>query len=272
MLQKPKYLAPKYGEQFKDLSIVEAYPHRPPYPTEVFDILAELITTEPQRPRHVLDVGCGIGYIARHLVERVEQLDAVDFSRHMIEQGKRLPNGDNPRLRWLYGAVEDVVLDPPYGLITAGESLHWMDWNIVLPRFAEVLLPGGYLAVVEHGMPPEPWFDTLREIIPHYSTNKDFQQDYDMIEALEQHGLFHKVGKKTTAPVPFVQSVDDYIESFHSRNGFSRERMGSSQAEAFDQEAREILLRTHSDGIMSMQVVANIVWGMPLGRELFVRA
>ena len=107
MLQKPKYLAPKYGEQFKDLSIVQAYPHRPPYPTEVFDILAGLIIAQP---RNVLDVGCGIGYIARHLVERVERLDAVDFSRHMIEHGKRLPNVDNPHLRWLYGAVEDVVL------------------------------------------------------------------------------------------------------------------------------------------------------------------
>jgi trans-aconitate methyltransferase len=262
MLQKPKYLAPKYGEQFKDLSIVEAYPHRPPYPTEVFDILAGLIIAQP---RNVLDVGCGIGYIARHLVERVERLDAVDFSRHMIEQGKRLPNGDNPRLRWLYGAVEDVVLDPPYGLITAGESLHWMDWNIVLPRFTEVLLPGGYLAIVGHDTQPESWFDTLREIIPHYSTNKDFHQDFDMIEALVQHGLFNKVGEKTTAPVPFVQSIDDYIESFHSRNGFSRERMEPTQAEAFDREARKILLRTHSDGIMSMQVVANIVWGRPLG-------
>lgn len=264
MLQKPKHLAPKYGAQFKDLSIVEAYPHRPPYPTEVFDILADLIAAEPERHRHVLDVGCGIGYIARHLVERVERLDAVDFSWHMIEQGKRLPNGDNPRLRWLYGAVEDVVLDRQYALITAGESLHWMDWTIVLPRFAEALLPGGYLAIVGHDTQPEPWFATLREIIPRYSTNKDFRQDYDMVEALEQHGLFKKVGEKTTAPVPFVQSVGDYIESFHSRNGFSRERMEPTQAEAFDQEAREILLRMHSDGIMSMQVVANVVWGMPL--------
>jgi len=30
-----------------------------------------------------------------------------------------------------------------------------------------------------------------------------------------------------------------------------------------EKEAREILLRTYSDGIMSMQVVANIVWGRP---------
>ena len=259
MLQKPKHLGPEYGAVFQDRSVVEAYSYRPPYPAEVFAILAGLITGEP---RHVLDVGCGIGYIARHLVERVERLDAVDLSHHMLEEGKRLPNGDNPRLRWLYGAAESVELDPPYALITAGESLHWMDWNIVLPRFAEMLLPGGYLAIVSHDAPANPWFETLREIIPRYSTNKDFKE-YDMLKALEQHDLFTKVGEKTTAPIPFVQSIEDYIESFHARNGFSRERMGPELAAAFDEEARKILLRSYPDGIISFQDVAEVVWGIP---------
>ena len=264
MLQKPKYLAPKYAKQFQDLSIVEAYHNRPPYPTEVFDILAGLIRGEPGNPRHVLDVGCGTGYIARNFVDRVEQIDAVDFSRYMIETGKTLPNGDNPRLRWLFGPIEEVELNPPYALVTAGESLHWMDWNRVLPRFAEVLMPGGYLAIVEHDYLPNSWVAILGEIIPRYSTNKDYQP-FDMIEAFERHGLFQKVGEKKTAPVSFVQSIDDCIESYHSRNGFSRERMTPEQAAAFDQEAREILLASHSDGKVHMQVVANIVWGIPGG-------
>ncbi|MBA2283860.1 MAG: class I SAM-dependent methyltransferase [Ktedonobacteraceae bacterium] len=261
MLQKPKHLGPEYGEVFKDASVVEAYHHRPPYPAEVFAILAGLIKGEPRR---VLDVGCGTGAIARVLVERVDQLDAVDFSRTMLETGKALPNGDDPRLRWLYGPVEELALDPPYGLVTAGASLHWMDWNRVLPRFHEVLTAGGSLAIVGHDALSVPWFEALREIIPRYSTNKDFQ-DYDMVGALERHGLFHKAGEQETAPVPFVQSVDDYIESFHSRNGFSRERMGPVAAAAFDQEARNILLPSYPDGVISLQIVANIVWGVPRG-------
>src|SRR5579884_490460 len=147
MLQKPEHFASRHGQVFQDRSVVEAYHYRPPYPTEVFDTLESFIQGEPRR---VLDVGCGIGYIARELMNRVEQLDAVDFSRHMLEVGKSLPNGDNPRLRWLYGAVEEIELDPPYTLVTAGESIHWMNWNIVLPRFHHVLVQGGYLAIVEH--------------------------------------------------------------------------------------------------------------------------
>ncbi|HLG63651.1 MAG TPA: class I SAM-dependent methyltransferase [Ktedonosporobacter sp.] len=262
MLEKPKHLASEYGAQFKDRSIVEAYQYRPPYPAEVFDVLAGLISAEPRR---VLDVGCGTGYLARHFVEYVEQLDAVDFSQHMIETGKRLPNGDHLHLRWLYGAVEDVALDPPYALVTAGESLHWMDWHVVLPRFKESLVPGGYLAIVSHDNTlPEPWYDVLRDIIPQYSTNKDFEP-YDLIEELERRGLFQKVGVKMTAPVPFVQSIDDYIESFHSRNGFSRDRMIPDQAAAFDQETRKILLKSHQNGVMRLQVIGTVIWGLPMG-------
>lgn len=260
MIHKPKRFASEYAEPFTDRSVVEAYRHRPPYPADVFDVLAELIT---EASRRVLDVGCGTGNIARHLVARVERLDAVDFSLPMIERGKRLPNGDHPRLRWLHGRVEDVALDPPYALVTAGESLHWMDWNIVLPRFREVLVPNGYLAIVEHDTVPDPW-STLGEIVPRYRTDGGYQP-YNMIEELERHGLFQKVGEQRTAPVPFEQSIDDYIESYHSRSGFSRERMGAEQAAAFDEEARRTLLRSHGDGVISLQVDGSIVWGFPGG-------
>ncbi len=263
MLQKPKHFSSEYAEQFKDQSVVEAYRFRPSYPPEVFEVLAGLVQGEPRR---VLDVGCGTGAIARYLVDHVDSLDAVDFSQHMIETGKQFPNGDDPRLRWLCGRVEDVSLDPPYSLITAGESLHWMDWNIVLPRFHQLLAPGAYLAVIESRTQPDPW-TLLNEIILRYRTNKDKWQAYDMLEELEHHGLFQKVGEKITAPVPFPQSVDDYIESYHSRNGFSRERMDAVQAAAFDQEARETLLRTYSDsdGIMPLRVATSVVWGLPRG-------
>lgn len=259
MIQKPNFYARKYAEQFQDTSIVEAYRHRPPYPLETFDILASLIKGEPRR---VLDVGSGSGFLSRQLVERVAQLDAVDFSEEMLEKARSLPNGDNPRIRWLYGRVEDVTLDPPYGLVMAGESLHWMDWDIVLPRFREVLMPGGYLAVIEHYNQDDPWFESLKEIIPRYSTNKEFQA-YDMLAKLEKHGLFKKIGERTTQPVPFAQSLDDYIESYHSRNGFSRDRMEPAEAAAFDREAREILLKAHPEEMYMMQVVATVSWGLP---------
>ncbi len=260
MIQKPARFAVAHAEPFKDRSVVAAYRHRPPYPAEVFAILLQLIPAAPQR---VLDVGCGTGDLARPLITRVGRVDAVDFSPEMLEHGKRLPDGDHPGLRWLEGRIEDVALDPPYGLVTAGESLHWLDWNVVLPRFRAVLAPGGYLALVERETVPDPW-STLGAIIPRYRTDGGFQP-YAMLDELGRHGLFRKVGEQRTVPVPLVQSIDDYIESYHSRSGFSRERMGEARAEAFDREAREHLHRIHSDGTIALQVVASVVWGLPQG-------
>ncbi|MGH2599050.1 MAG: class I SAM-dependent methyltransferase [Dehalococcoidia bacterium] len=95
---------------FHDPDVVAAYRHRPPYPEEVFAILTDLIAVAPRR---VLDVGCGSGEIARALAGRVEHVDAVDVSPAMIETGKHLPGGNDPRLWRRCGAVEDTPLDPP---------------------------------------------------------------------------------------------------------------------------------------------------------------
>ncbi len=259
MIPKPRHLEPEYGAQFKDRSIVEAYQYRPPYPAETFEILAGLTTGEP---RVVLDVGCGRGDIARELVDFVVRIDAVDFSANMIETGKKLPGGDNPRINWIIGPVEEVPLAPPYSLVTAGASLHWMDWYVVLPRFREVLFSGGHVAITGTETAPEWWDGKIGPIIRHYSTNRYFQP-YDLIEELEKRGLFQKRGEKETAPVPFVQSVDDYIESFHSRNGLSRERMGEEMAAAFDKEVKEVLAPSAKEGMLEFQVTGHIVWGIP---------
>ena len=264
MIQKPKQYRPEYAEAFKYRSVAEAYRYRPPYPAEVFDILARLVTKEPRR---VLDVGCGTGNIARHLVEHVGWVDAVDFSQNMIERGRQLPHGDHPRLRWLHGRIEDVVLEPSYALVTAGESLHWMDWNVVLPRFRELLVPEGYLAIVDVRTTPDPW-STLGTLIESYRTDGGYQP-YNMVEELQRHGLLTEVHIQNTASVPFVQSIDEFIESYHSRSGFSRERMGAARAEAFDQEARSHLMNRYHDGIISLQTVGHIVWGVPGMRPQF---
>lgn len=88
MQPKPEQFGASYAEAFKDQQVVDAYRYRPPYPDEVFDILAGLIGDEP---RTVLDVGAGSGDIARRIADAARRVDAVDFSQHMIELGKRLP-------------------------------------------------------------------------------------------------------------------------------------------------------------------------------------
>lgn len=257
MLPKPKHLGTEYASQFKDQSIVEAYRYRPPYPIELFEILASLIT---DKPRTVLDIGCGTGDIARNLVERVGRVDAVDFSENMLRRGKQLPNGQHLNVRWINGPIEHVELHPPYALITAGESIHWMAWDIVMPRLQMMLTPNGYLAIVGRNAQPLPWYEEVSKIIPHFSTNKDFGP-YDTVDELTKRHMFEILGRCETAPIPFVQSVDEYIESFHSRNGFSRERMHKQDAAAFNDAMQKILASYQEDGKLTLSVFATVVWG-----------
>jgi ubiquinone/menaquinone biosynthesis C-methylase UbiE len=190
-------------------------------------------------------------------------VDAVDFSAPMLAIGRVLPNGDHPHLRWFHGAVEELDLDPPYGLITAGSSLHWMEWSTVMPRFRRLLHQDGLVVLV--GMSAFnrlPWWPELLPVIQRHSTNRDFQP-YDTIAELTARGLFSESGRARTEAVLVSQTIVDYIESFHARNGLSRERMQPADAAAFDAAALEILSPHAVDGMLHWQNQGTLVWGKP---------
>jgi SAM-dependent methyltransferase len=257
---KPRGLGPDYAAQFCDASVADAYQHRPPYPLEVFDILADLVKGEPRR---VLDLGCGRGEIARPLLDRVDQIDAVDASAAMIERGRALPGGDGPRLHWIVGPAESAALRPPYGLVVAASSLHWMDWEIVLPRLREALRPGAFVAIFDDQTMPIPWTEQLNALIPRYSTNREFEP-YRLLDELESRGLFRLAGSRRTQAVPFRQPIDAYVESFHSRNGFSRQRQSVADARAFDDAVRAIVApHAVGDGEVELELCSTVHWGWP---------
>ncbi len=260
MLPKPKHLSLTYAEQFKEQSVVAAYAHRPPILDAVLDQLLHLLV---DAPRVVLDVGCGTGAVARPFASRVARVDAVDFSAAMIATGRQLPDGDHPNLRWIESSVESAPLAPPYALIVASESLHWMDWAVVMPRFRSLLSAQGLLAIVGQDSTRQSWDSELfSQLIPRYSTNQDFVS-YNLVEELTKRHLFRQLGEYHTPPTPFQQSIASYVESIHSRNGFSRDRMTVENARAFDEAVTEILTRAYPDGMVQIEVVGHVVWGEP---------
>jgi trans-aconitate methyltransferase len=168
--KQPEFLNERVASAFQERSVVEAYQYRPVYPAETFEVLAGLL---PKDNNTVLDVGCGTGLIARNFVALVERVDAVDVSSEMIATGKSLPNGDHPNLHWYSGKAEDTFPNSPYGLITAGQSLHWMQWEVVMPRFAKALVPEGYLAILHPKQESVPWDKELKKLsvrIPRLET------------------------------------------------------------------------------------------------------
>ena len=258
-LPKPAHLGPQYAAQFQDAAVVAAYPTRPPYPAEVFETLAALMV----EPRVALDAGCGAGDIARRLAPYAQRVDAIDLAPRMVAAGRGMAGGDAPNLRWQVAALEDAPLSGPYGLVVTGESLHWMDWERVMPRLRAALAPGASLVIVERAEEPSPWTPQLFQLIHRYSTNKDFQP-YDVVTELERRDLFALAGSARTEPEPFSQPVGAYIESVHSRNGFSRDRMRPEDAAAFDAAVAELLAPYAPDGQLTLRIAATLRWGSPL--------
>jgi hypothetical protein len=155
-----------------------------------------------------------------------------------------------------------VELDPPYALITAGDSVHWLEWYVVMPRFARMLTPHGYLAMLGVDQLPLPWDDELWPLRRRFSTIPNFQY-YDHVKGLEERGLFQRMGSERTEPLVFTQSLDDYVESFHGRAAFSRERMTPDAAMALDNEIRSLVSRYCGDTV-ELQLVTEVIWGKPV--------
>ena len=258
---RPRQYWDDYASRFKNRSLAEAYEFRPSYPDETYRILLSLLGESRGR---VLDIGCGPGKIARTLVDHVERVDAVDFSQEMIRVGKSLINGDHPNLRWINGPVEEVQLYPPYDMVTAGASIHWMEWSVVFPRFKDVLTTDGYLVIIDGDRPiRSPWHDAELSLIHKYSTNRHHEQ-IDLVQELGHRGHLHLIGDKRTTPVSFSQSLTDYVQSFHSRESLSKEHMGEENVRAFDTELLDILSNYVDEGLLSFQLEARVTWGKPL--------
>ncbi|MGQ3411484.1 methyltransferase domain-containing protein [Natrinema versiforme] len=136
------------------------------YLSRVYDQVNPFIWTEEMRTEAlslldieddmtVLDVGCGTGFATEGLLERVDEVYALDQSEHQLEQaydkfGKRAPpvhfhRGDAERLPFATDTF-DVVW-------SSGSIEYWPNPVLALREFRRVLKPGGQVLVVGPNYP-----------------------------------------------------------------------------------------------------------------------
>jgi SAM-dependent methyltransferase len=253
---KPRGLDRRYGEQFDDATVVDAYAARPPYLATIDPLLIELAGGPDA---HLLDLGCGPGELARRLAPKLAAVTAIDQSERMIASGRALPGGDAPNLTWIAGRVEDVTLAGPYSAALASQSFHWFDWPVLLQRLP-AWVPSRRLILAERRAGPAPWSDRVAPILARFSTNRDFEP-FDLVDALTARRILTIEGNVTLSQQRFTQPLEDYVTSFHSMNGFSRDRMPAAEAAAFDDAVREAVAPHAKDGAITLPVVTRIVWG-----------
>ena len=182
----------------------------------------------------------------------------------MLERGLRRAGAVGAHVEWLAIAAEDYAFDRRYSAVVAAEAFHWLDWHRVLPRIRDSLIPGSHLLLVERALAgPLPWEPELRVLIRDYSTNRDYVP-YDTVTELATRGLITVDGRAQTETVAYRQPVEGYVESFHSRNGFSRARLPAARAQEFDDKLKALLGRYCPHDSVSLPVQARIAWGRPV--------
>lgn len=111
-------------------------------------VFAELVRDAGGGP--VADVGCGPGYVTRHLADLGVEAFGIDLSPEMVALARR----DHPDLRFEVGTMTDLDLADRSvaGVVAFWSVIHVPDDAVpgVFEQFRRVLRPGGPLLVGFH--------------------------------------------------------------------------------------------------------------------------
>ncbi len=116
--------------------------------------------------RRVVDLGCGTGRLTRVLHERLDAADTVgvDASPAMLERAAAVAAGHLRFVEADIGALDGTV-DGPVDVVFSNAALQWLpDHETVLGGWAELLGPGGQLAVQVPANPDHPSHRLIDEV------------------------------------------------------------------------------------------------------------
>jgi trans-aconitate methyltransferase len=146
---------------------------RPGIPEDVAAVLDQAAPTRTNGPRRLLDVGTGTGLVAEALLDRFDDIIAIDNDADMLAAAEsalrpKLPKGS--RLSLVESTAEDFV--PPTGwkadLVTICRAFHWLDQATVLTRLDDQVAPDGVVAIFDDSSfwtATSPWKKAVRDII-----------------------------------------------------------------------------------------------------------
>ena len=108
-----------------------------------YDLLARVSI---ERPRRIIDLGCGTGTVTALLRARWPEAEivGVDNSQSMLERARTAV----PDVRWERADLTHWTTSDAVDLIVSNAALHWLDDHATLfPRLLSLLHSGGVLAV-----------------------------------------------------------------------------------------------------------------------------
>jgi 2-polyprenyl-3-methyl-5-hydroxy-6-metoxy-1,4-benzoquinol methylase len=109
---------------------------------------AWLLKQLPKQRGAALEIGCGVGHLARKLADKFDNVVAIDFSEGMIDEAKRRGSRGAPIEYACADMFEWLPRFPDrYDCIITVGTLHHVDLKAALREMKRALKPGGTLLV-----------------------------------------------------------------------------------------------------------------------------
>ena len=147
MTRRPESTARRYGKVF-DAIAAEYDRHRPAYPDELVDQACQVAGIGSGD--RVLEVGCGSGQLTRSLVARGLRVTALEPGTSLIALARQNLEGAG-EVEFVNAQFEHASLPGErFAAVFCASAFHWVDPEVSWQKSADVLVPGGTLALVSY--------------------------------------------------------------------------------------------------------------------------
>ena len=147
MTRRPESSPRRYGKIFDEIA-ADYDRRRPAYPDELVDQACQVAGVGSGD--RVLEVGCGSGQLTRGLVARGLHVTAVEPGTNLIALARRNLEGAG-EAEFVHAQFEDAVLSrEQFQAVFSASAFHWIDPKVSWQKTADVLVPGGTLALVQY--------------------------------------------------------------------------------------------------------------------------
>ena len=176
MTRRPESTARRYGKVFDEIA-AEYDRHRPAYPDELIDQACQVAGIG--RGDQVLEVGCGSGQLTRALLARGLHVTALEPGQNLIALARQNLDGAGA-VEFVNAQFEDARLPrEQFRAVFSASAFHWVDPEVSWQKAADVLVPGGTLALVQYFGLEEPGSEedqqavlaAMRKVAPDIAAN-----------------------------------------------------------------------------------------------------
>jgi ubiquinone/menaquinone biosynthesis C-methylase UbiE len=180
----PGSTARRYGQVFDEIA-AEYDRHRPAYPDELIDQACRVAGIGSGD--HVLEVGCGTGQLTRGLAARGLHVTALEPGTSLTALARQNLAGAGA-VEFVNARFEDALLPRErFAAVFSASAFHWVDPKVSWQKAADVLVPGGTLALIQYCGLEEPRtkpdqdaaLAAIRKIAPDAADNWPAYRDLD---------------------------------------------------------------------------------------------